>query len=112
MLCIPITANTNEKALKDVQEASQLADVIEIRLDYISHPVLEKLLSHRPRPAIATCRPTREGGRFDGPEEVRIKLLEQAVELGAEFVDIEHDSVGPGCTGPGRVIWKAKVKIS
>ncbi|HHT9132302.1 MAG TPA: shikimate dehydrogenase [Candidatus Tripitaka californicus] len=94
MLCTPIAANTTEKALQDAQEASQLADVIEIRLDYISHPDLKKLLAHRPKPIIATCRPTREGGRFEGPEEVRIKLLEQAVELGAEFVDIEHDSVG------------------
>jgi len=93
MLCIPITADTNEKALQDVQETSQLADVIEIRLDYIANPDLEMLLRHRPKPIIATCRPTREGGRFDGPEEVRIKLLEQAVELGAEFVDIEHDSI-------------------
>src|SRR3989338_2012113 len=93
MLCIPITADTNEKALQDVQETSQLADVIEIRLDYIANPDLEMLLRHRPKPIIATCRLTREGGGFDGPEEVRIKLLEQAVELGAEFVGIENDSI-------------------
>ena len=43
MLCIPITADTNEKALQDVQETSQLADVIEIRLDYIANPDLEML---------------------------------------------------------------------
>ncbi|HHT9155934.1 MAG TPA: shikimate dehydrogenase, partial [Candidatus Tripitaka sp. YC43] len=111
-LCIPITANTNEKALKEIQEASQLADVIEIRLDYIPHPDLERLLNHRPKPIIATCRPTREGGKFDGPEEVRIKLLEQAVELGAEFVDIEHDSVGAEDFQPLQKRGKAKVIIS
>ncbi|HHT9153322.1 MAG TPA: shikimate dehydrogenase [Candidatus Hypogeohydataceae bacterium YC40] len=98
MLCIPITADTNEKALQDIVQAggeghSRLADVIEIRLDYISHPDLERLLSHRPKPIIVTCRPTREGGKFDGPEEARIRLLEKAVELGAEFIDIEHDSI-------------------
>jgi 3-dehydroquinate dehydratase/shikimate dehydrogenase len=93
MLCIPITADTNEKALQEIQQAARQADVVELRLDYISHPNLEKLLSHRLRPTIATCRPTREGGRFDGPEELRIRLLEEAAGLGAEFIDIEHDSI-------------------
>jgi 3-dehydroquinate dehydratase/shikimate dehydrogenase len=36
-----------------------------------------------------TCRPTWEGGRFDGSEETRAAVLARALELGAEFVDIE-----------------------
>lgn len=110
MLCIPITADTNEKALQDIQRASELADVIEVRLDYIPYPDLVGAIhvvpeadspwrklplqpSSRPKPIIVTCRPTREGGKFDGPEEVRIGLLEKATELGADFIDIEHDSM-------------------
>jgi 3-dehydroquinate dehydratase/shikimate dehydrogenase len=93
MPCIPITADTNEKALQDIKEAVQMADIIEIRLDYISRPDLGRLLGQRPKPVIATCRPTREGGRFDDTEELRIGLLETAAELGAEFIDIEHDSI-------------------
>ncbi|MFN3467507.1 MAG: type I 3-dehydroquinate dehydratase, partial [Candidatus Brocadiales bacterium] len=39
MLCIPIIADTNKKAIQDIQQAAQLADVIEIRLDYMPDPV-------------------------------------------------------------------------
>jgi 3-dehydroquinate dehydratase/shikimate dehydrogenase len=54
---------------------------------------LPLLPASRPKPIIVTCRPSREGGRFEGPEEVRIGLLEKAAELGADFIDIEHDSI-------------------
>ena len=43
----------------------------------------------RTRPVIVTCRPVWEGGRFDGGEEARLRLLAEAMRLGAEFVDIE-----------------------
>jgi 3-dehydroquinate dehydratase/shikimate dehydrogenase len=38
---------------------------------------------------IATCRPVREGGWFDGSEEERLRILEEADARGAEFVDVE-----------------------
>ena len=38
---------------------------------------------------IATCRPTWEGGRFDGSEDTRRQLLERALAAGAEYVDVE-----------------------
>jgi 3-dehydroquinate dehydratase/shikimate dehydrogenase len=40
-------------------------------------------------PAVVTCRPTWEGGRFDGSEDERAKILSRALDLGAEFVDVE-----------------------
>ena len=46
-------------------------------------------LGGRRHPVIVTCRPTWEGGRFDGSEEERRGLLVQAARLGAEFVDVE-----------------------
>jgi len=42
-------------------------------------------------PAIVTCRPVREGGMFNGSEEERLRILQRAQALGAEFVDIEWD---------------------
>ncbi|MFQ5862182.1 MAG: shikimate dehydrogenase [Candidatus Brocadiales bacterium] len=92
MLCIPITATTTKEALRDMHSASELADLLELRLDYIKAPDVETLIERKPRPVIVTCRPEREGGRFTGPEDKRIALLEKAVDLGAEYVDIEHDS--------------------
>lgn len=50
-------------------------------------------LSLSPRhPVVATNRPTRAKGAFEGPEESRIKLLEEAVKCGAQWVDIEDDT--------------------
>lgn len=52
-------------------------------------------LEGRRKPAIVTCRPLREGGMFEGSEEERLRILQRAQALGAEFVDIEWD-VSPG----------------
>jgi 3-dehydroquinate dehydratase/shikimate dehydrogenase len=93
MICIPIIANTVEDALRDMAAASKLADVIELRLDYIKNPDLRLLLKRRTKPVILTNRPVREGGKFDGSEEERISLLKLAMQLQADFVDIEHDSI-------------------
>ncbi|MDR4508005.1 MAG: shikimate dehydrogenase [Candidatus Brocadiaceae bacterium] len=93
MICIPITANNMENALQDMTEASKVADVIELRLDYIQNPNLELLLKNRTKPIIATNRPVREGGKYTGSEEERISLLKQAIQMQVEYVDIEHDSV-------------------
>lgn len=40
---------------------------------------------------LATLRPVRQGGAFDGPEEVRINLLLAAVQSGFHAVDLEND---------------------
>lgn len=92
MICIPIIANTMEDALKDIEEASKVADSIELRLDYIKKPDLRLLLKKCTKPVIVTNRPVREGGKFDGSEEDRVSLLKLAIELQVDYIDIEHDS--------------------
>ena len=93
LICIPITATTNEAAIEDMTAASEYADVLELRLDYIQNPDINKLLKHRRKPVIVTNRPKREGGRFSGNENSRLQLLTNAMELGADYIDVEHDSV-------------------
>lgn len=92
LICIPITAATNETAIEDMTAASEYADVIELRLDYITNPDINKLLKHKRKPVIVTNRPKREGGKFSGDETNRIQLLKNAIESGADYIDIEHDS--------------------
>jgi 3-dehydroquinate dehydratase/shikimate dehydrogenase len=65
------------------------ADLVELRLDGIADLDVAGALEGRRRPAIVTCRPVWEGGRFDGTEEERLRVLAQAIRLGAEFVDVE-----------------------
>ncbi len=93
MLCIPIVANSLENALRDMAEASEFADIIEFRIDYIKDLDLKRLLEGRKKPVIVTNRPVREGGRFEGSEEERLERLKLAIQLKADFVDIEHDSI-------------------
>jgi len=89
MIAVAIVASTTKEALEDIRSASKSADVIELRLDYIKKPDLEILLARRIKPAIITFRRKDEGGKSDIKEEDRIKLLEKAINLGADFIDIE-----------------------
>src|SRR4051794_35362576 len=65
------------------------ADMVELRLDSVSGPDVAAALAGRRLPVIVTCRPTWEGGGFRGSEQERRRLLEQALELGADYVDVE-----------------------
>jgi 3-dehydroquinate dehydratase/shikimate dehydrogenase len=42
-----------------------------------------------------TNRTKQEGGRFEGSEERRIAYLQEAISLGAEYIDIESDYFHP-----------------
>jgi 3-dehydroquinate dehydratase/shikimate dehydrogenase len=76
-------------------------DLVELRLDYLARPEIPGALEGRSKPVIVTIRPTREGGRFDGPEEVRLGLLAEAIRLGAEYVDLEWTADRSGLPAPG-----------
>ena len=75
-------------------------DFLEWRLDVFlrDHSLEEtldalRLLAASPRrPIIATNRPRREGGMFEGSEDLRLHILRRAVEAGAEWVDVELDA--------------------
>lgn len=93
MICIPVIANNLDDVLRDIAETSMVADIIEVRLDYLKNPDLKRILEGRTKPVIITNRPVREGGKFAGSEEERIALLKLAIQLQADYVDIEHDSI-------------------
>ena len=87
-ICATVTGATTRE-LRARRDAAQAADLVELRLDHVADPDVEGALAGRRRPVVVTCRPTWEGGRFDGAEEERRRILERALELGAEYVDIE-----------------------
>jgi 3-dehydroquinate dehydratase I len=74
-------------------------DLIEWRLDAFSRKrslsdalrILKLLTSSDRHPVLATNRPVREGGHFEGSENLRIDSLVEAARAGAEWVDIEDD---------------------
>ena len=90
-----------------------VADIVELRIDYIKNVDLKRLLEKRTKPVIVTNRPVREGGKFDGSEEERIALLKLAIRLQADYVDIEHDSIQHICRDTEhRVPTKTKLIVS
>ncbi|MEN6374236.1 MAG: shikimate dehydrogenase [Smithella sp.] len=104
MICIPITARSNKEALHDTKQSCLIAGAIEIRMDLIADGSLPELIaaarhSSRNVEIIVTCRKKEEAaqvtetGRIEGETEnqknKKMAILKQAVDLGADFIDIE-----------------------
>jgi len=88
-LCIPIVETTVEKALTTIEDANRLADLIELRVDYLKKVKLALLLENRRKPFIVTNRRREEGGKYKGEERKRLHVLQEAIDLGADYVDAE-----------------------
>ena len=94
-VCIPITATKLENAIKDMKQAEKLADLVELRIDFIKDidkKKLKKLLKNKKKKVIVTCRPKGMYGNYNGKEEKRIELIKNAIELNADYIDIEMES--------------------
>ena len=104
MICIPITSGTRKEALHDIERSCRIADFIELRMDLIGGKNLAKLIDTARRESrsikiIVTCRRKEEaapaGEAIDikraGEKTIdrKIALLKEAIELGADFIDIE-----------------------
>jgi 3-dehydroquinate dehydratase type I len=81
-----------EKAIRAMARARRLADFVELRVDYMKNPGWELVLKAREMPCIVTNRRREEGGRYRGEEKNRLAILQQAIDLGSEFVDLELES--------------------
>lgn len=77
-------------------------DLAEVRLDALWPTVpdsdaatddLLALVDAAKVPLLATLRPRRQGGRFEGPEPVRLGLLQAALRAGFAAVDLEMDGL-------------------
>ena len=69
----------------------QGADLVELRLDGLREQVgWEKLLHEKAKvPIILTNRAKREGGRFEGGEEERVRVILDGIDRGVDCVDVE-----------------------
>lgn len=91
---------------KGLEPAAADADLAaEVRLDgmWAGTPTTEQATSDlesitgaaNGTPLMATLRPRRHGGRFDGDEAVRLNLLAAAARCGFEAIDVEAGSAHP-----------------
>jgi len=88
-LCIPIVETTTDRALIAIKKANRWADLVEVRVDYLRNPELEILLQNREKPFVITNRRKEEGGKYIGGERKRLTVLEKAIDLGADYIDVE-----------------------
>jgi shikimate dehydrogenase/3-dehydroquinate dehydratase type I len=94
MICIPITGNTQEEALLQIEMSLSRARVLELRMDLIHgdlRTLMKRCRSHRkPIEILVTNRRTESSASGDmRGEGARIALLKEAVCLGADYVDVE-----------------------
>jgi len=80
-----VIVNNNLEAVKEVEP---LVDLFEVRIDLIGDG-WQELVKQLKKPWIATNRTVDEGGNWRGNEARRIEELLQAIELGADMVDVE-----------------------
>jgi 3-dehydroquinate dehydratase/shikimate dehydrogenase len=90
LFVITVAAPTTAELRRRRDAAAEAgADLVELRLDSVADPDVAAALAGRTCPVIVTCRPGWEGGAFTDPEADRRKLLECALQQGAEYVDVE-----------------------
>ncbi|MEM1551024.1 MAG: type I 3-dehydroquinate dehydratase [Candidatus Bathyarchaeia archaeon] len=98
-VCVPIPARDLQGLFNRVREAEESgANLIEIRLDYMSEKLLEsvnrlkEVVSVCSVPLIATNRHKGQGGECMLSEGERIESLIMAAEAGFDYIDIELDT--------------------
>ncbi|CAL5380978.1 unnamed protein product [Camellia sinensis] len=94
LLCTPLIGTTVDQMLTDMRKAKEIgADMVEIRLDCLREfnprPDLQILIKQSPLPTLVTYRPIWESGQYEGDENKRQDALRLAMELGADYIDVE-----------------------
>ncbi|KAG6756993.1 hypothetical protein POTOM_037293 [Populus tomentosa] len=94
LICTPIMADSVDKMAILMAEAKSVgADLVEIRLDSLKdfnpNSDIKTLILHSPLPTLFTYRPMWEGGQYSGDEKPRLDALRLAMELGADYIDVE-----------------------
>lgn len=91
-ICVALGEETPEAMVEAAALVDSYADVIELRLDYLSSPDVAGLIKQIHKPVLCTVRAAWEGGLFKGEEEARVQLLCDSVDASASYIDIELNS--------------------
>ncbi len=88
-ICVPVVESNVHRARNLYLRSARRGFWTELRLDYLEQPDLKRLLRTRPGKVIATNRLASEGGQWRGGEADRRLILEEALALGADCLDLE-----------------------
>jgi len=97
-ICVAIIGTTVAEMVERATSATKETTFLEFRLDYLDKPLLalpklKHFLAERTEvTAIATCRRTANGGKFDGNLAAELEILIKAGGSGFHLVDLELES--------------------
>ena len=94
-IAVSLTEETTAAVVDRMADVRDVADLFEVRADFVPDLDLGAVLRARSKPILLTCRPESEGGRWpDRDHAARRRLLSEAVARGFDLVDVEERS-GP-----------------
>jgi 3-dehydroquinate dehydratase/shikimate dehydrogenase len=96
MICVSIGRSRHKHMLAEHRHlCEQGAELVELRLDYISSRVnIQRLLKDRPCKTVISVRREQDGGKYTGSEDARLIMLREAIANGVEYIDLEEDIAG------------------
>jgi len=97
-LCAVVMGNKTDELIHQISLCKNITKFFELRFDYLNNqnnidlPLLKKYSSQK---IIFTCRRKDEGGKWNGSEEERLRILQNAFDLDF-IVDIELSTLEEG----------------
>ena len=94
MICVIIGRGRHKSLQLEWETVAQAgAELVELRVDCIRRePEVKRIFANRHTPAVFTVRRPPDGGLWRGEEELRLKLIREAIVSGVEYVDLEIDT--------------------
>ncbi|HEX9804201.1 MAG TPA: type I 3-dehydroquinate dehydratase [Candidatus Dojkabacteria bacterium] len=95
-ICVVVTGKDEKEFMRNLEKAQEKTSIVELRVDYmadVTDSFLEKIRKSIKGQAIFTCRKASEGGKFKGSETARIRVIQKALDLQFDYLDIELSTV-------------------
>ncbi len=90
-LCSVIEDNAEKTLLEAEKAIKNGANCIELRIDKLSDKsMIGEVIERIEYPALVVCRPKNLDGFFEGSEKERVAWLLEAINCGADAIDIEY----------------------
>ena len=100
-ICVSVYAETADEFIKKIKQAAEMADVIELRFDFLPEVEIDKVLSksdalrqHIQKPFLFTFRPAEQGGMRKLTFNERASFWNRASDSTESLVDVETDIIG------------------